>query len=509
MLPQAGKRDAELATSNPDENGFEMELDIKGDGAQHPSDPFSKTSAKRKMLGTSIDAQATKRTTQEETAAKKPKTTKQPKTPMKPPTAPKPPTASESPTALESPAAPATPESPAAPKPPTASAKKPKTGSTDSKYFKRGETRTSNAVWKKTNAKLLDTAYPPPYLKGVLYMLWYLHGGGLFTKETLHSFQSCLLRWSEKEPNITEATRLEKIQEQVGSFQDFHKHSLFLPNAKHPFNFVLVRPELLKGVASHLKIQAEKMVWKPIDIDPIEASNSAIQNLSVHTRNERSAYSMFGWGKIGSTGHEWTDDTPPDDWKDRGRTLLSPETMAEIDQLSLNTARLLYPDLGECTLDDLNHTFLVHPGIVQTKKAYHQRLHYDRPNPEKGRTFFLHVPLTTDGMLLRILPEGKDRSEFIFVPFGCALAVPVNLAHAGIYAKPGSKIKNSRLHIVVTARDAVKYHEKLDVLVSLPESPFPTRRFHDALKPNKEQDRFSQMYVKLLECMETKERNPP
>ncbi|CAJ1957425.1 unnamed protein product [Cylindrotheca closterium] len=121
MLPPAGKRDAELATSNPDENGFEMELDIKGDGAQHPSDPFSKTSAK-KMLGTSINTQATKRTTQEETAAKKPKTTKQPKTPMKPPTAPKLPTASESPTALESPAAPATPESPAAPKPPTASA---------------------------------------------------------------------------------------------------------------------------------------------------------------------------------------------------------------------------------------------------------------------------------------------------------------------------------------------------------------------------------------------------
>ncbi|CAJ1947436.1 unnamed protein product [Cylindrotheca closterium] len=257
MLPPAGKRDAELATSNPNENGFEMD---KAKDVRHKHRCPGNQTHNPGRDG-SQEAKDDEATNNDKAAKNANEATK-------------PLTASESPTALESPAAPATPESPAAPKPPTASAKKPKTRRTDSKYFKRGETRTSNAVWKMTNAKLLDTAYPPPYLKGVLYMLWYLHGGGLFTKETLHSFQSCLLRWSEKEPNITEATRLEKIQEQVGSFQDFHKHSLFLPNAKHPFNFVLMRPELLKGVASHLKIQAEKMVWKPIEIDPFEASNS-------------------------------------------------------------------------------------------------------------------------------------------------------------------------------------------------------------------------------------------
>ncbi|CAJ1937047.1 unnamed protein product [Cylindrotheca closterium] len=109
-------------------------------------------------------------------------------------------------------------------------------------------------------------------------------------------------------------------------------------------------------------------------------------------------------------------------------------------------------------------------------------------------------------MLLRIMRKGEKQSEFIFVPFGCALAIPVNLIHAGVYSKPGSKNINRRLHIVVTERDALKYHEKQDHLHinGIEEDQFPSERFEEAMKPNAEQDWFSKMYLKLYKRTATK-----
>lgn len=369
----------------------------------------------------------------------------------------------------------------------------------------KGATNVSQCVWTKTDAKLVAPEHPPPYLRGVLHALWHLHGGGLFTKETLRKFQSLLLEWFKKEPNITEATRLERIREQVGRFEEFHQHSFLLPQARHPFNFVLVRPELIKGVVSHLeKHVAEKnMLWKPINIHTDESVRSGNEGLFLDSNNllsSRSSYSMFNWGKTGSKDHDPSDDAP-DEWKNRGKSLLTPETMAEIDQVALNAARLIYPDLGDRTLEDLTKVFMVHPGIVQTNKAYHQRLHYDRNKAEEGGTFYLHVPLATEGMLLRILPHRKNRSEFIFIPFGCALAIPVDLAHAGIYSYPGSKATNSRLHIIVTERPYLKYHAEKDHLVEIQEPEFqrPSAKLEDLMKPSEEQDRFSKTYLKLFE----------
>ncbi|CAJ1958347.1 unnamed protein product [Cylindrotheca closterium] len=293
----------------------------------------------------------------------------------------------------------------------------------------------------------------------------------------------------------------------VQTVPHFFKDTLLLVIAHG--GFWKPRPGLIQGVVHALEQAAKddtKLSWKGIAKTAEEVTFSNNHGLPIQSRSQLCGrYFMFFSAdqKKHDPGAQL-----PDDWKTLGKNLIDNATMSLIDELALHAAQVIYEDLAKIPWQNLIAVFLVHPGIVETNKAYHQRLHYDRPRPQEGRTFYIHVPLTTDGMMLRILPSvaqkgsGKQ-SEFVFVPFGCALAIPVNLAHAGVYSKPGSDIINRRLHIVVTERatqSLFTQSEQLDC-VGLDDECLPKKTFENAMEPTSEQKEFADMYLMLYRPM--------
>lgn len=358
------------------------------------------------------------------------------------------------------------------------------------------------------------------HFKNLLYSLLYYYKGGLFTKATLKVFQEKIIEWANGHDKIPLPWLESKIVTR-GCFSDDSFHQ----NAAGPFNFLIARPELIAALATHLNNEdnrdnkAKTMHWKAIGVHnkvtDAEREFSEQNGLPIvaEKKFQHASYSMFSWGnripskpkEDGEKGKKEklklnTDEQLPDDWKSRGKSLIDTPLRALIDELALHAAQLIYPGMEGKELGELIESYLVHPGIVQTHRRYHQRLHYDRYNQESGKTFYLHVPLKADGMLLRILPEPQNKtSEFIFVPFGCALAIPVSLAHAGCYGKPG----NRRLHIVVTYRNDQNFFEQFDHLNAFEGEIFPKagEQFNEeaAMKPSPEQKNYSDMYLALLD----------
>ncbi len=119
--------------------------------------------------------------------------------------------------------------------------------------------------------------------------------------------------------------------------------------------------------------------------------------------------------------------------------------------------------------------FSFHPGFVSTKTAAHQEIHVDSPlayKVEKDKqNYILHMPLTVEGLSLRIanvdvkveeviesafgkVGTSMDPLEvkkvtvsdfFYHVPFGTALLLPERQWHAGHYGNEG----NLRFHAVL------------------------------------------------------------
>jgi hypothetical protein len=120
--------------------------------------------------------------------------------------------------------------------------------------------------------------------------------------------------------------------------------------------------------------------------------------------------------------------------------------------------------------------FTFHPGFVSTNGAAHQEVHVDSVLAYKGDTakqnYILHMPLSTEGLVLRIANVADSVEEvierafsrrsksprndapdrhikvhdfFYHVPFGSALLLPERQWHAGHYGEEG----NLRFHAVL------------------------------------------------------------
>ena len=93
----------------------------------------------------------------------------------------------------------------------------------------------------------------------------------------------------------------------------------------------------------------------------------------------------------------------------------------------------------------------VSPGFVMTGEATHQLLHVDSKrafdnNVEGTCSMILHVPLSSEGMWLRLgsVVNAIFNEKIIFVPFGKGIILPMDQYHAGHYGKKG----NFRFHCI-------------------------------------------------------------
>ena len=104
--------------------------------------------------------------------------------------------------------------------------------------------------------------------------------------------------------------------------------------------------------------------------------------------------------------------------------------------------------MEELSLD--GESFVCHkPGYVVTNATAHQELHVDCEDVftmKKNECFIYHVPLSPEGMSIRVADICVSSDEeslrlfgrMLFVPFGCMLLIPPTLIHSGHYGECGS-----------------------------------------------------------------------
>lgn len=83
-----------------------------------------------------------------------------------------------------------------------------------------------------------------------------------------------------------------------------------------------------------------------------------------------------------------------------------------------------------------------------TMEAYAQIPHLDVVEDNvhwRNKTWFLHIPLQKEGMVLSIFDDIHREHKYILIPFGTCLLLRSDVIHSGVYGGTG----NLRLHLVL------------------------------------------------------------
>lgn len=84
---------------------------------------------------------------------------------------------------------------------------------------------------------------------------------------------------------------------------------------------------------------------------------------------------------------------------------------------------------------------------ILTIRQYPQMPHLDLNEtlPWQNKTWFLHMPLQSEGMTLIVYDEDYEEHKTIFVPFGTCILLRSDVIHAGVFGGGG----NLRLHLIL------------------------------------------------------------
>ena len=119
---------------------------------------------------------------------------------------------------------------------------------------------------------------------------------------------------------------------------------------------------------------------------------------------------------------------------------------------------LQFIKINDIPLD--GESFVCHkPGFVVINAPAHQELHLDCKDVfkiAKNECFIYHVPLSPEGMSLRLsdIEVSQDQKELnlfrkiLFVPFGSMSLIPPTLIHSGHYGECG----NMRAHGIISPK---------------------------------------------------------